>query len=189
MIVCLGDSITAGYGVPRSKAWPALLAEKIGCGVVNAGINGDTTGGMLARFQREVAGSGARALCIMGGFNDFALGVDAGTVQANLFALVQQCFALHIRPVLGIPIPIHPPITFPRLTSLCAEKGQAGMEPLRAWVHRLANDFNIAVLDFHGRFQQLSSNDSADSKLYLDGLHPSISGHYAMAGIASELFA
>lgn len=49
-IVALGDSLTAGYGLSRKRAWPALVAEKMREAgyefeVVNAGSSGDTTTG------------------------------------------------------------------------------------------------------------------------------------------------
>ena len=103
-LICLGDSLTYGFGIPRHRVWPSLLAKTTGMKVLNWGINGDTTGGMLARFQAHSAVSDARAAILMGGFNDLALGADMGVVKANMFALVQQCFSVRVKPVLGIPI-------------------------------------------------------------------------------------
>ncbi|HEV3408796.1 MAG TPA: GDSL-type esterase/lipase family protein, partial [Chthoniobacterales bacterium] len=57
-ILCLGNSLTDGYGLARSQAYPALLAEKIraeGLGkfeIINAGVSGDTTAGGLRRISR-----------------------------------------------------------------------------------------------------------------------------------------
>src|SRR3979411_3551464 len=58
-VVALGASNTFGKGVSRSQASPAQLeallrAKGLNARVVNAGINGDTTGGMLARLDRGV---------------------------------------------------------------------------------------------------------------------------------------
>ena len=41
IVVCLGDSLTFGEGVPPDMAWPALLGKRLGCDIVNAGVNGD----------------------------------------------------------------------------------------------------------------------------------------------------
>src|SRR5258708_2146349 len=54
-IVALGDSLTAGYGLSRKQAWPALVAEKMRDAgyefeVVNAGSSGGTTAGGLRRL-------------------------------------------------------------------------------------------------------------------------------------------
>ena len=78
IIACLGDSLTYGYGIPRPKVWTTLLARRTGIDVRNCGINGDTTGGMLARFHPQVVQAGADAVLIMGGFNDLALGTGLG---------------------------------------------------------------------------------------------------------------
>src|SRR6195256_6691474 len=58
-VVALGASNTFGKGVSRAQAYPAQLeallrAKGLNAHVVNAGINGDTTGGMLARLDRVV---------------------------------------------------------------------------------------------------------------------------------------
>ncbi|MCD8140286.1 MAG: hypothetical protein LUE17_11010 [Planctomycetaceae bacterium] len=46
-ILCLGDSLTFGTGVTRSNAWTTLVHKQTGYEVVNRGVPGDTTGGML----------------------------------------------------------------------------------------------------------------------------------------------
>ena len=41
-IVCLGDSLTYGYGVPRKDGWVSLAAQATGHTLVNKGVSGDT---------------------------------------------------------------------------------------------------------------------------------------------------
>ena len=41
-IVCLGDSLTYGYGVPRKDGWVSLAARATGHTLVNRGVSGDT---------------------------------------------------------------------------------------------------------------------------------------------------
>src|SRR3974390_2916715 len=58
-IVALGDSLTAGPGVPEAAAFPAKLAARlkakaIAATVINAGVSGDTTTGGLARLDWSV---------------------------------------------------------------------------------------------------------------------------------------
>ena len=43
-IVCLGDSLTYGYGVSRSKVWTKLAEDKLHIEIINEGICGDTSG-------------------------------------------------------------------------------------------------------------------------------------------------
>ena len=56
-LICIGDSLTFGYGVRPSQRWTRLCAQETGGEIVNEGISGDTTGGMLvgcARCWRSV---------------------------------------------------------------------------------------------------------------------------------------
>ena len=54
-IMCMGDSITYGNGLTDlSDRWSDIVAARTGHTLVNLGIGGDTTGGMLARCQTQV---------------------------------------------------------------------------------------------------------------------------------------
>lgn len=190
-LICLGDSLTYGFGIPRHRVWPSLLAKTSGMRVLNWGINGDTTGGMLARFQAHSAVSDARAAILMGGFNDLALGADIGVVKANMFALVQQCFSVRVKPVLGIPIPVRHPITFPLLASMDVDRACAAYDGLRPWLHSLAEDFSLPVVDFYRRFEEFLVSAALNGReyfdaLYTDGLHASEAGHALMAQEAAR---
>jgi len=73
-VVALGASNTFGKGVSRGQAYPAQLeallrARGLNARVVNAGINGDTTGGMLARLDRVVP-KGTSVVILQPGGND-----------------------------------------------------------------------------------------------------------------------
>ena len=193
VLICLGDSLTYGYGIPRPRVWPSLLAGATGMDVRNCGINGDTTGGMLARFQAHGPAGEAYAAILMGGFNDLALGADPGVVKANMFALVQHCFSARIRPVLGIPIPVRRPITFPMLASVDVERACAAYDALRFWLHSLAEDFSLQKVDFYRCFEEFSASAARNGDrrvfdaLYTDGLHPSEAGHALMAQEAARV--
>src|SRR3979490_3637662 len=73
-VVALGASNTFGKGVSRGQAYPAQLeallrAKGLNARVINAGINGDTTGAMLARLDR-VLPKGTRVALLQPGGND-----------------------------------------------------------------------------------------------------------------------
>jgi len=53
-LVCLGDSLTEGYGIETRHRWSDLLKKEFPFEIINRGISGDTTAGMLARFQFDV---------------------------------------------------------------------------------------------------------------------------------------
>src|SRR3974390_3901808 len=87
IIVALGASNTYGKGVSRAQAFPAQLeallrASGHAARVVNAGINGDTTGGMLRRLDRAVP-NGTTVVILQPGGNDRRKGT-AGDRAANI---------------------------------------------------------------------------------------------------------
>ena len=91
-IVALGASNTYGKGVARNQAYPAQLeailrAKGSNVRVVNAGINGDTTEGMLRRLDRAVP-NGTSAVILQPGGNDRRKGsVDrTAEIQSRLAA-------------------------------------------------------------------------------------------------------
>ncbi len=80
-IVALGASNTDGWGVDRSEAYPAQLqsllrARGVDVTVRNAGIPGDTTGGMLARLGSWLV-DGVRLVILQPGTNDERMGLIA----------------------------------------------------------------------------------------------------------------
>jgi acyl-CoA thioesterase-1 len=108
-IVALGASNTQGKGVSPSDAWPALLEEMLRASgrsthVVNAGISGDTTGGMLARLDSAVP-DGTRLVILNFGGNDFKRGKHGGglatpeTRQANIARILGELHRRHIRTI------------------------------------------------------------------------------------------
>src|SRR6267143_793244 len=96
-IVFLGDSLTAGLGLPPSEAFPALIAEKIRAAglpfqVENAGLSGDTSAGALRRtdwlLQRPID-----VLMIELGGNDGLRGLPVKSLKANLQAIIDKAKA------------------------------------------------------------------------------------------------
>ena len=106
-VVCLGDSLTYGYGVPRKDCWASLTAARTGHTLVNRGVNGDTTGGMLARFGRDVLEERPQRVLLMGGANDIIYGGSDAPARLNLMAMVRQAEAAGIRPMVGLLPPIY----------------------------------------------------------------------------------
>jgi acyl-CoA thioesterase-1 len=111
-LVCLGDSLTAGYGVDADQAWPALLQQRLAAAattaqwrVVNAGVSGDTSAGGLRRIDRLLAAKPAAVLVCLGG-NDGLRGLPAEAMRANLDRILARVQAAGARPFLaGIEIP------------------------------------------------------------------------------------
>ena len=94
VVLFLGDSITAGYGLDISQAYPALIQQKIDAQqwpfkVVNAGQSGDTTAGGLNRIDWLLR-SRIDVLVLELGANDGLRGVPAGSIQKNLQAIIDR---------------------------------------------------------------------------------------------------
>jgi len=93
IILCFGDSLTAGYGVPPGSAYPDLLQTALDergyrYRVVNAGISGDTTSGGVARLADAVAMKPAVVLLELGG-NDGLRGLPIDITRANLDEMIR----------------------------------------------------------------------------------------------------
>lgn len=89
-IVALGASNTFGKGVARSQAYPAQLqvrARGYNVRVINAGVNGDTTGGMPSRLDRTVP-AGTNVVMLQPGGNDRRTG--SGDERANNILAIQN---------------------------------------------------------------------------------------------------
>ena len=103
-MVALGASNTFGNGVARSQSYPAQLesmlrAQGHPARVINAGISGDTTGGMLARLDRVVP-RGTRVVILQPGGNDFRRGGGRGERSANISAIEGRLGARGIKVVM-----------------------------------------------------------------------------------------
>jgi acyl-CoA thioesterase-1 len=91
-VLVLGDSLSAGYGLKRSAAFPALLAEKAAASgfdvkVLNAGVSGDTTAGGLHRLP-PLLQHHIDVLVIELGINDAFRGVPVSQIAANLQKII-----------------------------------------------------------------------------------------------------
>lgn len=90
----LGDSLSAGYGLPGQAAFPARLAEAlkakgIAATVANAGVSGDTASGGRDRLDWSVP-EGTQAVIVELGANDALRGLDPALTKAALDAILQK---------------------------------------------------------------------------------------------------
>lgn len=113
LLVCFGDSLTAGYRVQAVTGMPlpdvpygGFLQEWLGArGRVSVkGICGETTSDMMTRFSRDVIDVGPSYTVILGGTNDLGWGVAASTIMTNLERFYTSALAAGIQPV-GVTVP------------------------------------------------------------------------------------
>lgn len=187
-LFCLGDSLTFGFGMSRSGRWTTLVEQETGWQVVNCGINGDTTGGMMARLGPEVLDRiGAvrqdRLSCrilLMGGSNDvFFSGTDA-QARANMAGMCQRLMGEGLEPFVGISLPVDW-IRAPQQWAQVVDFQQAArrMQEYSAWLKQFCAVFGLPVVDFARDFVDADGNPVHE--LFLDGLHPNAQGHRLMA--------
>lgn len=164
-IICLGDSLTYAYLLPREKAWPRLLEELCGQKVINLGINGDTTNGMLVRFNSDKEIEKARIMIVMGGVNDFFSSLSANQAFNNLKTIIAHANYKGIKIYL---------MTVPRLLEtedyLYMEKFKEinrKIDRLRELTFEHKNFENFEIIDLYSYFQK----EKFSEEDYLDGLH------------------
>lgn len=186
ILICHGDSLTEGSDLDRAATWPSQVANRLNIKVINSGVGGDTTGGLLSRFYPDVVQHHPDAVLIMGGTNDLWWDLDLKLVRAHIFTMTCQAEHHDITPLVGLPLPI------------IAEKAQgqdfagpeggyqqfaAHLETLVSALALAAEQNDVTCLDFYHPF--LDSAGSPFEKYFLDdGLHPNEAGHRLMADIA-----
>ncbi|WZL72231.1 SGNH/GDSL hydrolase family protein [Clostridiaceae bacterium 35-E11] len=182
-IVCIGDSLTYGYMVRRSEVWTRLLEKKYDIKVLNKGISGDSTGGMLARFYRDVIDHNPSFVLIMGGSNDFIMRVPLSIVCSNIAAMVHQAQGNNIIPIIATPLGIESEMAEKHWSEVTDfSRVNEDLQRYREWMKKFGRTFNIPVIDF---FKEFSDAIEGKNKVeyYLDGLHPTPQGHEIMIDV------
>ncbi len=118
VFVALGDSLTRGfqpydpsssfgYGIPYTDFLDNLIIpelsrrgmDDVDIYVINLGINGDTTRGMLGRFDRQVASEEPGYVIILGGINDLFMGVPPESIMENLRGIYEKTLQIGATPI------------------------------------------------------------------------------------------
>jgi acyl-CoA thioesterase-1 len=161
-IVALGDSLTAGLGLPATDAYPAVLQRTLDANgyrfeVVNAGVSGDTSAGGLRRLDWSLQGD-VRVLIVALGANDGLRGLPPPQLKSNLEKIIARAKDRKITVVLaGMEAP---PNYGPEYTSA-----------FRAVYKDLAREQQVVLLPF------LLANVAGDAALnQADGIHPNAKG-------------
>lgn len=105
-IAAVGDSLTAGLGVPEDQAYPAQLARRLAADghhyrVVNAGVSGETSSGALSRIDWVISSLAPDIVILETGANDGLRGLDPGLLKTNLDGLVRRLKAAGIQVILA----------------------------------------------------------------------------------------
>ena len=95
-LLVFGDSISAGYGLPRDQGWVELLRARLArehadYKVVNASVTGETTVGGKLHLGAALARHKPRIVILELGGNDGLRGTRVDTIRANLTAMIAEC--------------------------------------------------------------------------------------------------
>ncbi|GAB6043513.1 arylesterase [Endothiovibrio diazotrophicus] len=163
VILVLGDSLSAGYGVAAGSGWVDLLERRLSREgyphrVVNASISGDTSRGALARLPAALERHHPALLIIELGGNDGLRGIPANEMEANLVAIIDRGREAGARILLvGIRLP--------------PNYGPAFTEPFYAVYGRLAEKKGVPLVPF-----LLEGVALRPEWMQADGLHPTAEG-------------
>ena len=188
-IACHGDSLTEGADVDAHLRWPSLLQAALDVEVINTGIGGDSTAGMLSRFSTDVVRHNPRAVILLGGTNDFWWDLSPRTSISNLYTMAYQAQYYGIVPLFGLALPFD----VDRANKQYENQPEAGYEKLFEKIQQLntrlkalAQADQITVIDFHDLF--LTADGTVRTDCYLeDGVHPNEKGHQRMSRLAVSI--
>lgn len=159
VILVVGDSLSAGYGLSPGQGWVALLQQRLkkqgyGHRVVNASVSGETTDGGVQRLDRALATHKPGIVVIELGGNDGLRGLPVSRVRANLDLMITKSRASGAQVLL---LAIRVPTNYgPQYTSSFQQ------------IYRdLATRYRIGLVPF-------ISNELliADELFLADGIHP-----------------
>jgi acyl-CoA thioesterase-1 len=166
-IVVLGDSLSAGLGLPEAEAFPAMVEDLLRSNgheveVINAGISGDTSAGGLARVN-WVLQQPTDILVVELGGNDALRGQDLDNTEANLREIVRRGQAAGARVVLlGMDVPTN--------------YGPDYSQDFSEMYVRIAEEENATLVP--GFVREVGMDPSL---LQPDGLHPTAEGQRRLA--------
>lgn len=171
-IAALGDSITHGGGAISLPPSYTLYDWETYCTVPvkNLGHSGDTTGDMLARFDRDVLPFAPRVLVIMGGVNDYRTGIYGAQTVRNLAALGEKCRAHGITPIFLTVTPIRPAWMTTRMKIMTPPSDWMDhRDYINNWIRQ--QEFSIDVSSVLA-----DAGGELEASYTTDGLHPDDAG-------------
>jgi acyl-CoA thioesterase-1 len=167
-ILCLGDSLTEGYGLAPEHAYPSVLERRLhaagqrGTRVLNGGISGSTSASAVSRLEWQLRAAPDILILALGG-NDGLRGLDLAATRRNLSAAIELAKGRGVRVVLaGMKLP--------------PNYGPAYTGDFERLFPELAAEHDVALIPF------LLEGVAARPGLNLpDGIHPNAEGYLRVA--------
>lgn len=161
-LLVLGDSLSAGYGLPAPQSFTARLQEALSerghaVQIINGGVSGDTSAGGRARIDWVLADKPQAAIVELGA-NDGLRGLDVAAMRANLAAILARFEAEGIETLLaGMRAP--------------PNYGAKYVAEYAAAFESLARDFDVIFYPFF-----LEGVAAVQDLNQADGIHPNAKG-------------
>ncbi|PXX99904.1 arylesterase [Halomonas sp. LBP4] len=159
VLLVMGDSLSAAYGIERHEGWVSLLEERLDgkAHVVNASISGETSSGGANRLPELLGQHEPDIVLLELGGNDGLRGLPPGQFEANLAGMIEQSQAAGAEVLLlGIDIP--------------PNYGQAYRDAFTGVFFRLAEEYELPLVPF-----LLEGVALEDDLMQPDGIHPTAS--------------
>lgn len=182
-LLCLGDSLTFGYGVAAQDRWLTLLSRAGRVQCQNEGLCGDTTAGMLQRLKAMEL-TAYDAFFLMGGSNDILLDIRREQTQAHMADMITRLQTQGKPVYVGIP-----PLTLPESAAYGWQAADAvtghndRLTAYRQWLLNECKQQRLCVFDFYAALWDAQKANRTPS-LYVDGVHPGPAGYALMAQTA-----
>jgi acyl-CoA thioesterase I len=167
LLILIGDSLTFGYGVPKSKGWVYRLNKEYNINLLNKGVNGNTSTDMLSRFTVEVLSKKTDSIFIMAGTNDFLSNRSLNCVLENIELMVKEGLTITKDIIIGIPPTIIKEMAYEKFMEASTyDYTLKNLVLLKEGLIDLSSKYSIKYLDFY----TLTLNN-LDKDIFLDGIH------------------
>ena len=158
-VLIVGDSLSAGYGLPNGSGWVSLLNDRLvaeypDVSLVNASISGETTAGGKRRIQSLLERHKPGVVVVELGANDGLRGIRIPLIRDNLAAIVDTCLKSGAKTlVLGMRVP--------------PNYGREYAEKFHAMFKEVSNRKDVSLVPF------MLDGFADDRALFQeDGIHP-----------------
>ena len=168
-MLILGDSLSAGYGIPSEKQWVKVVQQKLDADnkklkLINASLSGETTKGGLSRLPALLNGFSPDLLFIELGANDALRGYPASRVRSNLIRICELAKEKEVA-IIIMQIVVAP------------NYGTKYKEKLARIYEEVATKFDAKLVP-----SMLNKEIVLNKELMLpDGIHPNVNGQYVIA--------
>jgi acyl-CoA thioesterase-1 len=163
VIVVVGDSLSAGFGINPREGWVALLQRKLaaegyGYRVVNASVSGETSGGGRARLNRILQRQRPAIVILELGGNDALRGLPVTSLRKNLATMIEASQASGAKLMLvGV--------------SLSTDFGEMYVNRFNSTYRDLAGQFKVPLVSSF-----LEGVGTRSEWMQADGIHPNAAG-------------